>query len=161
MNTKKTIRNVFLTISFVFNSNLQSQNVSVYKINDLLKRIHNSSDTTYVVNFWATWCKPCVAELPDFEKLHINYHSKKVKVILVSMDFKEEIEKRLKAFIQKNQYTAEIILLDEINGNDFINQISEKWSGAIPATLITKNNKSTFQFFEKKVNYEFLTSELK
>jgi thiol-disulfide isomerase/thioredoxin len=161
MNTKKTIRNVFLTISFVFNSNLQSQNVSVYKINDLLKRIHNSSDTTYVVNFWATWCKPCVAELPDFEKLHINYHSKKVKVILVSMDFKEEIEKRLKALIQKNQYTAEIILLDEINGNDFINQISEKWSGAIPATLITKNNKSTFQFFEKKVNYEFLTSELK
>lgn len=138
-----------------------AQKPSVYKIDNLTKRIFNQNDTTYVVNFWATWCKPCVAELPEFEKLHQDSKDKKVKVILVSMDFKEEIDKKLKNFLDKNKYTCEVILLDEINGNDFINKISESWSGAIPATLITKNNKSKFDLFEKKVTYDFLIEKIK
>lgn len=161
MFTKKSIHNYFF-IAFIFASvTLNAQKVSVYKIDNLLKRIHNTSDTTYVVNFWATWCKPCVAELPEFEKLHIDYRSKKVKVILVSMDFKEELIKRVKPFLQKNKYTCEVVLLDEINGNDFINKISEQWSGAIPATLITKNNKTLFEFYEKKLTYDFLVDRVK
>ena len=140
---------------------LNAQKPAVYKINDLTKRIFNNSDTTYVVNFWATWCKPCVAELPEFEKLHVDYKSKKVKVLLVSMDFKEELDKRVKTFLDKNKYTAEVVLLDEINGNDFINKISEKWSGAMPGTLITRKNKSYNQFFEKKLTYEILVEQVK
>lgn len=136
---------------------MNAQKPSVYKINDLLKRIHNNSDTTYVVNFWATWCKPCVAELPDFEKFHSDYKSKNVKVILVSMDFVEELDKRLKEFLEKNKYTCEVVLLDEINGNDFINKISETWSGAIPATLITGKKRSKDHFQEGKMTYEALT----
>ena len=126
-----------------------------------MNRIFNNSDTTYVVNFWATWCKPCVAELPEFEKLHLDYYSKKVKVLLVSMDFKEELEKRIKPFVVKTKYTCEIILLDEVNGNDFINKIYESWSGAIPATLITRKNKSLNEFIEKKVTYDFLIEKIK
>lgn len=160
MNIKKSISNACLLMILFLKVNAYSQNVSVYKIDDLLKRIHNNSDTTYVVNFWATWCKPCVAELPDFEKLHLNYHAKKVKVILVSMDFKEELEKRVQPFVLKNKYTTEIVLLDEVNGNDFINKISESWSGAIPATLITRNNKSIHQFLEKKLTYDVLVTQL-
>ena len=160
MIIKKSISNACLLIILFFSINAYSQNVSVYKIDDLLKRIHNNSDTTYVVNFWATWCKPCVAELPDFEKVHLNYHSKKVKVILVSMDFKEELEKRVQPFVLKNKYTTEIVLLDEVNGNDFINKISESWSGAIPATLITRHNKSIHQFLEKKITYDVLVNQL-
>jgi thiol-disulfide isomerase/thioredoxin len=140
---------------------MNAQKPAVYKINDLLKRIHNNSDTTYVVNFWATWCKPCVAELPDFEKLHTDYKSKNLKVILVSMDFVDELDKRLKEFLQKNKFTCEVILLDEINGNDFINKISEQWSGAIPATLITRHNKSFTLFMEKKVSYDLLVDKIK
>lgn len=141
-----------------FNS-VSAQKTTVYKINDLLKRINNNSDTTYVVNFWATWCKPCVAELPEFEKLHLDSKNKnqKVKVLLVSMDFVEELDRKLKGFLDKNKYTCEVVLLDEINGNDFINKISEKWSGAIPATLITRNNKLRTEFHEGKMNFEMLT----
>ena len=139
---------------------MNAQKVSVYKINQLLKRIHNQSDTVYVVNFWATWCKPCVAELPEFEKLSKDYKTKKVKVLLVSMDFKEDIATRVKPFLKKNNYTIEVVLLDEMNGNDFINQVSEKWTGAIPATLITQKNKSNNQFIEKKVTYQFLTQQV-
>lgn len=161
MHTIKNTGNLLLLFVLFF-AKINAQNsTAVYKIGDLTKRIYNNSDTTYVVNFWATWCKPCIVELPEFEKLHLDYTNKKVKVLLISMDFKEELNKKLKLFLDKNKYTCEVILLDEINGNDFINKISESWSGAIPATLITKNNKSINEFIEKKVTYDFLVEKLK
>ena len=155
-NINKLLIIVFLNVTTIY-----AQKTAVYKIDDLTKRIYNNSDTTYVVNFWATWCKPCVAELPEFEKLHTVSKDKKIKVLLVSMDFIEEVDKKLKAFLEKSKYTCEVVLLDEINGNDFINKISESWSGAIPATLITKNNKSTQDFIEKKVTYDYLIEKIK
>ena len=84
-----------------------------------------------------------------------------MKVLLVSMDFKEELNKRVKPFIEKNKYTCEVVLLDEINGNDFINKVNEQWSGALPATLITKKNKLIVEFYEKKLTYEFLVERIK
>jgi thiol-disulfide isomerase/thioredoxin len=143
-------------------TSVSAQKPTVYKINELLNRINNDSDTTYVVNFWATWCKPCVAELPEFEKLHLDAkdNNRKTKVLLVSMDFVEELDKKLKDFLAKNKYTCEIVLLDEINGNDFINKISEKWSGAIPATLIVKPKPQGNEFIEGKVTVECLLAAI-
>lgn len=150
---------VFLLLLFINYS--YSQHTSIYKIDNLLKRIHNSSDTTYIVNFWATWCKPCVAELPDFNKIDSLYSEQKIKVILVSLDFKEDVSYKLIPFIAKRKFKSEILVLDEINGNQFINKISESWSGAIPATLITKNNNQISNFYEKKLSYDFLSEYLK
>jgi len=155
MPIKKNIRNLFLITLVMAFTHTKAQKIAVYKIDDLLKRIHNNSDTIYVVNFWATWCKPCVAELPGFEKIHQEFKNRKMKVLLVSMDFKEELDKKLKTFLNKNKYTCEVVLLDEINGNDFINKISEKWSGAIPATLIIKNTWKD-QFYEGKMTYDMI-----
>lgn len=138
-----------------------AQQVSIYKKNDLLKRIYNSSDTTYIVNFWATWCKPCVAELPEFETFQQAHRKEPVKVILVSLDFREDLEKRVIPFLQKNPYSSETILLDETNGNDFIDAVCPQWSGAIPATLITARNKQKYVFFEKKITASLLEEELK
>lgn len=158
MLIKKNINNILFILCLLAFTSVNAQRPAVYKIDDLLKRIHNDSDTTYVVNFWATWCKPCVAELPEFEKLHQNIttNNRKVKVLLVSTDFVEELNKKVKDFLEKNKYTSEVILLDEINGNDFINKISEKWSGAIPATLVTRKNKKRVEFHEGKITYDML-----
>lgn len=138
-----------------------SQQVSgVYKINDLLKRIDNGSDTLYVVNFWATWCKPCVQELPDFEAFAKEHQNEKIKVLLVSLDFKEEKTKRVDPFLQKNKYTTECVLLDEVNGNDFIDKIDKRWSGAIPATFATYNKREHVFFAERKLHPEDLKAIL-
>jgi len=112
----------------------------VYRIDDLLNRIKNP-DTLYVVNFWATWCKPCIKELPAFDSLHVRTKGTTTKVLLVSLDFKEDLNNRLVPFLKKNGVKAECLLLDESNGNDFINVISTDWSGAIPATLLKKGDK--------------------
>lgn len=158
MNLKRKNNFLFLLLFFAFAS--LAQKPAVYKINDLLKRIHNNSDTIYVVNFWATWCKPCVQELPDFESFNRQNKPALVKVLLVSMDFKEDLEKKVVPFLQKNKYSMEVVLLDEINGNDFINKINTKWGGAIPATYFTTKNKKKEELFEKKVTLEILNSTM-
>ncbi|HRD39011.1 MAG TPA: TlpA family protein disulfide reductase, partial [Bacteroidia bacterium] len=98
--------------------------------------------------------KPCVQELPDFEKLGLETKNTKVKVLLVSMDFKENLSDKVLPFLQKNNYKTECVLLDEIDGNSFINKVNPKWSGAIPATYVTKQNKKQEEFVEKKLHYE-------
>jgi thiol-disulfide isomerase/thioredoxin len=150
-----TIKNALL-ISFLFLSLLvKTQTVSkVYKINDLLTRINNP-DTTYVINFWATWCKPCVAELPSFDSLS---KISNVKILLVSLDFKEDIQKKVNPFLVKNNIKMECVILDEINGNDFIDKVDKSWSGAIPATLI--KNKYHKNFIEKKMHLSELQKHL-
>lgn len=152
MKNKFTILLIVLTLS-----SYAQKKIPVYKIDKLLSRIEKNNDTLYIVNFWATWCKPCVQELPDFEKINADYKNQKVKVILVTLDFKEELKKRVIPFIKKNKYTTEVILLDEVDGS-FIDKVSKDWSGAIPATLLIKNNKK--EFIGKKTNYEELKEKI-
>jgi len=147
---------IFIFIGFT----AYSQNIRVLKISDLENRIRNNSDTTYVVNFWATWCAPCVKELPDFDSINMTYIHKKVKIILVSLDFKEDITNKLLPFIEAKKIKSEVVLLDEVNGNYFIPIVSDAWSGAIPATLIINNKKNLNLFFEKKLTYGFLKTEI-
>jgi thiol-disulfide isomerase/thioredoxin len=135
-----------------------SQNFGgVYKINELLARI-TQPDTQYVVNFWATWCKPCVEELPAFDSLLAVSQKPVIKVLLVNLDFKEDLEKKVKPFLRKHGIKAECILLDEINGNEFVNKISATWSGAIPATLFKKGKNA--RLVEGKMKLSGLLSNL-
>ncbi len=76
------------------------------------------------------------------------------------MDFKEDLSTKLLPFIKKRNIKSEVLLLDETNGNYFIPKVSEQWSGAVPATLIVNNKFKINHFFEKKLTYEFLKSEI-
>ncbi|MGI9551366.1 MAG: redoxin domain-containing protein [Aurantibacter sp.] len=99
------------------------------------------NDTTYVINFWATWCQPCIKELPYFEELHVEHEDKLVKVILCSLDFPQHLETKLVPFAQKNQLRSEVVVLLDGSYNDWIDKVSPEWSGAIPATYIFKGDK--------------------
>jgi thiol-disulfide isomerase/thioredoxin len=98
--------------------------------------LHCQNDTLYVINFWASWCIPCRNELPAFEKINEKYADKKLKVILVSLDFPDQLESRLLPFIRSNKIKPEVILLDDPNQNRWIDKVDPKWSGAIPFTQI-------------------------
>ncbi|HRG54315.1 MAG TPA: TlpA disulfide reductase family protein [Bacteroidia bacterium] len=137
-----------------------SQSVPVWKMEDLEKRVKNNSDTTYIVNFWATWCAPCVKELPAFDTIQTNHSKNKIKVILVSLDFKEDLTKKVIPFIQRKKTASEVVLLDEVNGNYFIPKISDQWTGALPGTWIINQKKSINRFFEKTITVAFLNNEL-
>ncbi|MDX1462332.1 MAG: TlpA disulfide reductase family protein [Marinirhabdus sp.] len=116
-----------------------------------------SSEKTYVLNFWATWCKPCVKELPYFERLRATYASQ-IEVVLVSLDFPENIDKQVVPFIAKHNLLSTIVLLDDPDANTWIPKVDKSWSGAIPATLIIKGDRK--EFYEQSFTYTELEKEV-
>lgn len=119
--------------------------------------IDNSTAGITVVNFWATWCKPCIKELPYFEEVQSKYKSTEVKVILVSLDFPDQKE-RLENFIKKRNLQSEVIFLDDADANSWINKVDTSWSGAIPATIIYNEQKRNF--YEKSFTLKELELEI-
>ncbi|QTE22803.1 TlpA disulfide reductase family protein [Polaribacter cellanae] len=132
--------------------------VKSYTYKELKPLLEKNDDKIYVINFWATWCRPCVKELPSFEKLGKEYANKNVEVILVSLDFPKQVDKKLIPFIEKKNLQSEVILLDDINEDVWIKAIDKNWSGAIPATLIY--NKDKRMFYEQSFEYETLEKEV-
>lgn len=120
--------------------------------------LNKADDKTYIVNFWATWCKPCVEELPYFEQAGKKYKDQNVEVLLVSLDFPNQADKQLKPFIEKNKITSPVILLNDPDQNSWISKVDSSWTGAIPATLIFNKNKRAF--YEKSFTLETLQIEI-
>jgi thiol-disulfide isomerase/thioredoxin len=100
-------------------------------------------DGVHIVNFWATWCAPCVKELPLFQELQDRYPSQ-LKVTLVSLDFPDQIQEKLIPFIEKNKLTPQVVLLNDPMENEWIPKIHASWSGALPATLIISDEDRVF-----------------
>ena len=87
---------------FSLAQNWEIDDIKIYNQFEELEHIfHFQNDTTYVINFWATWCGPCVKEMPYIDSLNDHYKGQKVKVILVSLDFKKQIESRLIPYLNK------------------------------------------------------------
>lgn len=144
---------VFL-LFFIYTSDAQNRQVPVLNFEEFEPLMQQHNDTLYVLNFWATWCRPCVAELPSFEKINEEYADKNVKVVLVSLDFVENLDSRVLPFLEKRNIQSSVILLDEANPNSWIDKVSSDWSGAIPATLIYRNKKA--EFYEQDFDYDEL-----
>jgi thiol-disulfide isomerase/thioredoxin len=120
------------------------ENISVVSFEALDKRIKSDTGSVVIYNFWATWCKPCVEELPFFQKIPAQVDGIRTKVVLISLDFASQLENRLVPFIAKKNIQQEVLLLDAGNPNVWIDQIDTNWSGSIPATLFTYGNKTKF-----------------
>lgn len=131
--------------------------IKIVDYEGLAPLLASKNDTTYVVNFWATWCAPCVKELPYFEKINADYKNQKVKVVLVSLDFPDKLEKQVIPYVNKN-LKSEVWLLDDADANGWIPKVDKTWTGAIPATIIF--NKSNRTFYEHSFTYEELIKEV-
>lgn len=149
-----------ITLFFVFSFFMVNAQVKLLTLNDLDKRLTKGKDTTYVINFWATWCGPCVEELPHFEKINKGSAKQPVKVILVSLDFKSKLKTAVIPFVEKNKLSSEVYVINEPDQQVFIERVDKGWSGAIPATLFVHTNKKIRQFYEKEFSYNELIETL-
>lgn len=119
-----------------------SNTIPIYDFNTLEPLLYSTTSKTYIVNFWAMWCAPCVKELPYLQQYADQ--NPNVELLLISLDFPEDIETKLKPFLKKKNSTANVILLDDPDSNTWIDKIDPNWSGSIPFTILFNNKKRAF-----------------
>jgi len=129
--------------------NVEAQEIKLIKFPDLQKIIEDNNSIK-IINFWATWCKPCIEEIPYFEALNRQYAEENVDVILISFDFGKDALKKVNYFVSKKRIDSKVLILDETDFNDFIDKVDPSWSGALPATLLVDNSRRKKRFFEKQ-----------
>lgn len=136
----------------------ENDEIEIVSFPELQAMLDQKDDKVRVVNFWATWCKPCVEELPLFEEIQDSLGVKNLEVLLISLDFPDKLESQLIPFVQKHQIKPQVILLDDPHENEWIPKVDSTWSGAIPATLILKGSRR--EFFEKSFTRTSLNKEI-
>ena len=122
---------------------------TIVKFDAVEKIINGPSEKIQVINFWATWCAPCVQELPFFEKVQAGQPDN-IKVTLVALDFADKVDK-VNAFVARKKIQSEVILLDDIDYDSWIDRVDPSWSGAIPATLIINTRTGHRKFVGKEL----------
>lgn len=125
------MKKLFPAIALVLLTHVAFTQTKVIKISSLEALMKKKEGPVQVINFWATWCAPCVKELPLFEQLQ----AANTKVTLINIDFVEKLDK-VDAFIAKKNIKSEVLLLDEIDYNSWIDKVDKSWEGSIPATLV-------------------------
>lgn len=131
--------------------------IEVIRFSDLEQLIQKDNGI-YVINFWASWCGPCVAEMPAFETLSNDLRLNNVKVVFISLDFKRDLE-NVKKFVEEKRIGSPVYLLDEPDYNSWIDKVSIKWSGSIPATLIGQGKRQ--EFYEQSFDYQTLNEKVR
>lgn len=158
MNLINRLFLIFLFQLFFSCVDNSSNSIEIVDFEDFYSKIDLTSNKTYVINFWATWCAPCVKELPYFEKVNKEFKDKNVEVILLSLDFPSQIETKLIPYLKRNKIKSKVILLDDSKMNTWVPRVSEQWDGGIPATLIV--NPSNYNFYPKPFKKEDLFTEI-
>ncbi len=154
-------RLLFLFIVISFTTVSYSQSIPKWKIEDVVRSFSAKNDTVYIVNFWATFCKPCIAEIPDFIRIVKKYEGQKVKLLLVSLDLPSYYPAKIAAFAKKNNYKTNIVWLNETDADHFCPAIDKKWSGAIPSTIIVNNKTGYRKFVEDQISPADFEASLK
>lgn len=129
-----------------------AQEVKIVTFNELQEKMLYADAPLTIFNFWATWCAPCIKELPYFAEIDSTNNG--VKVYLVSLDFQNQLE-RVKKFVADKNLKPDVLFLDEKDPNTYLSKVSQEWSGAIPATLFVTDLGKKF-FHEKAFSREEL-----
>lgn len=144
---------LIVTQIFSQQTNKQDAFKGIIKYEEYENLIFKKDNILYVVNFWASWCGPCVEELPDFMEVNRQFmHHKDFKMILISLDNKSDLESEVRPFLKENKITSDVYLLDDIKRmNYWMPKVDRSWKGSIPATVFYKNGKK-LQFIEKQLH---------
>jgi len=150
----------FLVFLFLFSAIVvQSQQVKSVKITELEKTIKESK-TPLIVNFWATFCVPCLREIPYFQEIASQYKSNDVSLVFVSLDMKEAYPVKVNNMAKKLNLTYPVVWLNETNADYFCPRIDTSWTGGMPSSLFVNNATGYHKFLEEPLSKEKLEKEI-
>jgi thiol-disulfide isomerase/thioredoxin len=112
------------------------QKIGTLKPADFGKFKDSAKGKVLVLNFWATWCGPCVAEFPELVALDAKYRDKGVKFVGITADDAEDVQPKVIPFIKKHQVKFDIVQQNLEDSEELMNQITKDWNGVIPVTVV-------------------------
>lgn len=134
---------LFISLGMVFCLSCEEKKeITIYNFTSIEPVLYSQTPSIKIVNFWAMWCAPCIKELPYLEEYAATHPE--VELVLVSLDFPEDIETKLKPFIKKKNIQSKVILLDAPDANSWIDKVNPSWSGAIPFTIISTDTDRSY-----------------
>ena len=150
---------VTILVALLFGLSADAQDIKTVRFEDIQHVFQKNDDTVRVVNFWATWCIPCVEEMPYFTKAEKKFSGNDVKFIYISLDFPRNLENKVIPFVKKYDMNGQLYLLDDPDANRWINKVDTRWSGALPATVVYRKEQKTFR--EGGLTYKELDEYIK
>ncbi|MDC8100478.1 TlpA family protein disulfide reductase [Chryseobacterium rhizosphaerae] len=108
------------------------------------QHLAKNNDTLYVTNFFATWCGPCMKEIPSFKNKMEELKGKPVKFTFVNLDEKSDWDGAVKNFVVENNLGGSVILLDgqKLDPTFFSRNFKQWDGGSIPFTFMRKGDKT-------------------
>jgi len=126
----------------------------------LKDKINNRNGKILFVNFWATWCEPCVEEFPDLVKIYNDNKNSNFEFLSVSVNLPSEIDDKVKPFIEKQNAGFPVVVIEEKRSEEIINLVNPEWDGTVPATIIFDKNGKRREFFAEAKSYEFFNKSI-
>lgn len=160
VNFRTMKKALIVFVLFVISTHIKSQDLPAWKITDVEKLIQQKNEGVLVINFWATFCRPCVAEIPSFIKISDQYKNDSVTLYLVSVDLPSAYPKKISTFARDKQFNSNISWLNETNADYFCPKVDESWSGSIPATLFVNTKTGYRKFYEGEMKASAFEAEL-
>jgi len=102
---------------------------------DLARLAKNETDKLLVVNLWATWCGPCVAEMPEFVTMNRMYRKRNFQMITISLDQPEQQDAALK-LLKENHASTTNYISAITNTDKFADTLDKEWRGPLPHTIL-------------------------
>ena len=113
-----------------------------------------------VLNFWATWCVPCVEEFPDLSRVANLYADRGVEVAAVSIDTPDDLKTKVIPFVEGQSKHIRYFINAFEKDEQLIDAVSKEWSGAIPTTVIYDSKGKRKKFLLGKQTYSSLIREI-
>ncbi len=130
------------------------------KITDLESYIAKS-DHPLIISFWATFCVPCIKEIPYLQSNVARYKDQQVELVLVSLDRPNYYPTRISDFAEKSGFTSRIVWLNETDAGYFCPKINARWTGGIPSSLFINNKTHYRRFFDRQLTEPQVDLEIK
>ncbi len=149
---------LLLAFCLLWQQELAAQEIPALAIGQLQDSIVSAKGVT-IFNFWSTWCKPCIDEIPHFIEVARQFELQNVKLQLVSLDTRKLYHSgELKKWLLKKKWKANVWWLNETNADLYCPAVDSSWSGVIPATLIVNNQSGYRRFIEESLTEKELTA---
>jgi peroxiredoxin len=95
----------------------------------------NSAGKLLLVNFWATWCEPCLAEFPEIQKMVRTYKKRPLQIVTVSINSPDEL-KFVQSFLGEQHAVSRNLLFDGKDPADAVTAFGTGWTGGVPYTVL-------------------------